>query len=82
MTDTRRAEFVREERYTVLKISDAAEALDIEEKEMLYHLETKIAAWRSANGKAPLVAVVIEKDWPEYEPTWAAIKARMTGETK
>lgn len=71
--------FQREERYTVLKITDVGQALDADECEALIHYEQKVAAWRENNGKRPLVAVVVESDWPEYEPTWAAIEQRMTG---
>lgn len=71
--------FQREERYTVLKITDVGQALDADEREALIHYEQKVAAWRENNGKRPLVAVVVESDWPEYEPTWAAIEQRMTG---
>ena len=36
----------------------------------------KIEMARVHEGKAPLDAVVVESDWPEYEPTWKAIEAR------
>jgi hypothetical protein len=31
---------------------------------------------RRRQGKKPLVACVVESDWPEYEPTWNAIEER------
>ena len=68
--------FVREERYTVLKHVDVTEALDADEAELLIYLEEKIAHYRQMNDKPPLKCVVVESDWPEYEPTWQAIEKR------
>lgn len=76
---THKPPFNREERYTVLKISDVSDALSIEDQETLVYFEQKIDAQREARGKAPLQCVVVEKDWPEYEPTWKAIEARVAG---
>lgn len=69
--------FQREERYTVLKISDVHEALDPDECSALIDLESKVAVYREVAGKKPLVCAVVESDWPEYEPTWEAIKRRV-----
>lgn len=69
--------FQREPRYTVLKITDIQEALGPDETETLIHLEEKIAAYRQNAGKQPLACVVVESDWPEYEPTWTAIQERV-----
>lgn len=60
------SEFKREERYMVLKLS----RLPSDEAEYL----------RDCMKSAMVECVVIEKDWPEFEPTWAAIEARMTGQ--
>ena len=66
----------REERYTVLKISDVHGALNANETEQLIYLEEKIDAYRELRGKGALVCVVVESDWPEYEPTWESIVTR------
>jgi hypothetical protein len=70
----------RETRYTVLKISDIDGALSTVEKEVLVILEEKIDTFRRVRGKQPLKCVVVEHDWPEYEPTWAAIEKRVARE--
>lgn len=67
-------EFQREDRYIVIKRKDLEKApfgdrVDFQEAldVLVEHLpERKF--------------LVIESDWPEYEPTWAAIQARMTGQ--
>ena len=69
-----RAEFKREERYMVVKLSKLADDLggdELSREEQIYRL--------AHFGKALVECVVVESDWPEYEPTWAAIKARVTG---
>jgi len=68
--------FQREERYIVLKLSDVAR-LRPDTIERLNALVDLVRERREAAGKSPLECVVVESDWPEYEPTWAAIKARM-----
>lgn len=72
------SEFKREPRYLVLKIKDALAYLSSGELDQLNKIGEKIAAGRAAGGKAPFGAVVVEQDWPEFEPTWAAIETRMT----
>ncbi len=72
--------FEREGRYTVLKISDVGEALSADECTELIELEEKVAVWREMNRKQPLTCVVVESDWPEYEPTWDAIQKRVETE--
>ena len=69
-------EFTREERYIVFKVSDLGNSLKGDE---IRRLAREYAEHRRRLGKKPLECVVIEKDWPEYEPTWKAIEARMTG---
>lgn len=49
------------------------------EKQQLARLAEVQRVGREEVGKAPLECVVVESDWPEYEPTWEAIEARMTG---
>jgi hypothetical protein len=70
--------FRREVRYLVLKVSDIKEHLDPWEARHLHRLAAVIARGRKVMGKRPLTSVVVERDWPEYEPTWAAIKQRMS----
>ena len=72
-------EFEREERYIVFKLSDVEEHFTPGERQQLARLAVVQRAGRSEAGKPLLRCVVVEKDWPEYEPTWKAIEARMTG---
>ncbi|MDV7399635.1 hypothetical protein RZS08_49935, partial [Arthrospira platensis SPKY1] len=72
-------EFKREDRYIVFKISDISEALSVSEFDDLKYMHRVVNACRERNGKVPLACVVVEEDWPEYEPTWRAIEARVTG---
>ena len=69
-------EFMREEHYIVFKISDLGNSLKGDE---IRRLAREYAEQRRLKGKEPLECVVVEKDWPEYEPTWKAIEARVTG---
>ena len=72
-------EFMREERYIVFKISDVVEHLtptEVLHLERLYEIQR---VGRREAGKAELECVVVEADWPEYEPTWKAIEARVNG---
>lgn len=69
-------EFVREERYIVFKTSDLENPIKGDE---IRRLAREYAEQRRLKGKKPLECVVVEKDWPEYEPTWRAIEARVTG---
>lgn len=66
-------EFKREDRYIVIKRSDLANvpvnyrsALVEPMLSLLSHLPRR-------------ECLVVESDWPEYELTWAAIEARVTG---
>jgi len=69
--------FVRERRYIVVKISDAKKHLTATELGILELVACKAALERRATGKPDLQCVVVESDWPEYEPTWLAIEKRM-----
>lgn len=73
------SEFRREPRYVVFKIKDIQAYLNIAQIDALQTAGETIAAGRALEGKPPFNAVVVEQDWPEFEPTWAAIEARMTG---
>lgn len=70
----------RENRYLVIKRSDlrmAENLLTPEAFKALETLEKMSNQVRANNGKPPLCCVVVESDWPEYEPTWAAIEKRV-----
>ena len=71
-----KTEFQREERYVVFKVSDLGNSLKGDE---IRRLAREYAEQRRLKGKEPLECVVVEKDWPEYEPTREAIEARVTG---
>ena len=72
-------EFKREERYIVFKVSDLGNSLKGDE---IRKLAREYAEHRKRQSKKPLDCVVVESDWPEYEPTWNAIEMRMTGSLK
>lgn len=72
-------EFIREARYTVLKSADVMQCLTVSELIELRRIQAKVEEHRAEIGKPPLECVVVEADWPEYEPTWKAIEARVTG---
>ena len=72
------SEFKREPRYLIFKLNDVLAYLSSEELDQLNKIREKIAASRATEGKALFSAVVVEQDWPEFEPTWASIEARMT----
>jgi hypothetical protein len=72
--------FQRENRYLVLKRRDIRNSLTDLEQEIFYRLSSKVANYReNIMEKDPLQCVVVEHDWPEYEPTWKAIEERMRG---
>lgn len=74
-----KTEFQREERYVVFKLSDVADYFYPSEISQLFRLSSTQQVLRERNGKPPLECVVVESDWPEYEPTWKAIEDRVTG---
>lgn len=70
----------RENRYLVIKRNDLAIALKILKPELEANLDAVLGVVdmiRKSRGKAPLCCVVVEHDWPEYEPTWKAIEERV-----
>lgn len=73
-------DFRRENRYVVAKRKDILRYLSASEEKQLGRLLEKIEAGRKTDNRPSLICVVVESDWPEYEPTWAAIKRRMTGD--
>jgi len=71
--------FKREKRYIVLKMTDLFSAGLTESEVMSFHrVCDKVEESRNSHNKEPLECVVVESDWPEYEPTWAALEKRMT----
>ncbi len=71
--------FSRENRYLVLKLTDLKAALTPTKQMTLYQLAEEVDTNRRVCGKGQLRCVVVESDWPEYEPTWEAIQQRATG---
>ncbi len=69
-------ELTREDRYIVFKIADLGNSLKGDE---IRKLAREYAEQRRTKGKEPLRGLFVESDWPEYEPTWKAIEARVTG---
>lgn len=73
--------FNREQRYIVIKMSDlAATMLSHSQLRTLGDICAGVHATRERAGKPPLDCVVVESDWPEYEPTWQAIERRVSAE--
>jgi hypothetical protein len=58
-------DFKREERYTVIKHNQLTEAQMRYLKDCIY-----------GEGIPTVECVVIESDWPEYEPVWKMIEER------
>ena len=62
-------EFLREIRYVVVKLSRIT-------NEQLAALHECVMD----NGIPTVECVVVESDWPEYEPVWKMINDRVSGE--
>ena len=75
-------EFTRGARYVVLKNADIMQCLTVNELIQLRYIQARVGEHRAKLGKPQLDCVVVESDWPEYEPTWNAIEMRMTGSLK
>ena len=72
-------EFTREDRYIVFKLSDVERYLADADRTHLAMMKNEIDAGRDCANKPPFKGLIVESDWPEYEPTWKAIEARVTG---
>lgn len=78
------AEFQRDmNKYIVFKTSDVKAAIQFNfiDANILMHLrelQQATTAVRLNRGAKGLESVVVESDWPEYEPTWDAIAQRCT----
>ena len=70
--------FEREERYLVFRLADVEKDFFPSEISQLLRLYETQQNRRKQRGKPPLECVVVEADWPEYEPMWRAIEARVT----
>ena len=73
------SEFMRKERYIVFKISDVERYLTDKDRANIAMMKMEIDAGRDCANKPPFKGLIVEADWPEYEPTWRAIEARVTG---
>lgn len=67
----------REYRYHVIKKKDADRFLTKAERKILYTLMSKVEEARQAEGRDMLDCLVVEHDWPEFNPTWKAIQERV-----
>lgn len=70
----------RELRYIVLKIKDVNKALSPKQENLLQELCGIVDAYRHTRGKNDLECVVVENDWPEYEPVWKMLEKRFDNE--
>lgn len=70
-----RAAFERETRYIVIKRSDLAKL----DQAGLLRPESLDGLVDICGRLPPREYVVVESDWPEFQPTWAAIEARVSG---
>jgi hypothetical protein len=69
--------FELEQRYVVLKITDVIKYLPVEMVNNLNSISRRISnARRKHDGKADLLSIVIEHDWPEYPWVLAMLKSR------
>jgi len=74
-------QFKRENRYIVLKLTDIEKYLDDDRRKLLDFIAGNIRDGRLLEEKPTFKCVVVEQDWPEYEPTWQAIERRVTGKS-
>ena len=68
----------REDRYIVIKRSDL-ERISAQHRFEFSKASRVVHERMFAAGTPARRFLVIESDWPEYEPTWAAIERRVTG---
>lgn len=72
--------FNREMRYLVFKHKDVFYYLTREEQAFLFEMAQKITQGRVEDAKSDFECVVVESDWPEYEPVWKMIEQRCGGD--
>ncbi|GAB3380879.1 hypothetical protein NCG89_00905 [Spongiibacter taiwanensis] len=70
---------IRQNRYTVLKNTDVFAYLSADDHQCIIEILKKISAGRQAAEKPDQEYLVVESDWPEYEPTWQRIQRRVDG---
>lgn len=75
-------QFVREDRYLVLKRKDIDAALNWNQKAQLLYLSKLVEADRLYRGKEHLECVVVEHDWPNYSEVWASVESVANGSYK
>lgn len=63
--------FQREQRYIVIK-----------RKELTEDQELRLNIWLNNEYVRRIGCVVIENDWPEYEPVWGMLERRVTGQSQ
>ncbi|MCS3467142.1 hypothetical protein M2401_000863 [Pseudomonas sp. JUb42] len=68
------AEFKREDRYIVIKRND------LKKVPVAYRAHLVDPMFALLAHLPPRKCLVIESDWPEFEPAWAMIEARMNGQ--
>ena len=68
--ETRHQKFQREHRYAVFKLKRLTES----ERQEVFALQEKLLHAQVHE------CVIVEHDWPEYEPTWKAIQERVESE--
>lgn len=66
-----------QKRYTVLKETDIAEHLSGAMQNLLNSICAAVEDGRKDAGKQTLACLVIEKDWPEYQPTVDLLSAKI-----
>lgn len=66
--------FEREDRYTVIKNKDIKAFLSDEQVDNLAEILDTINYYRGFRGEVK--CVVVEHDWPEYEPVWKMVEER------
>lgn len=74
-----------ESRYYVIKEADLYEAgrvglIPLHFFETLVSIKSALDAVRAQNHKSPLETLIIEKDWPEYQPAFNLLAARVMSE--
>jgi len=72
--------FNREQRYYVFKASDIERYCGHAEAVKFAFQAAIVDQKRAEDGRPPMSCVVVESDWPEYEPTWRAIEDRVARE--
>jgi len=74
------SEFIRENRYEIIKNSDIEKYLSDEQIKQLMGLLSTISFARQQDNRGLLKAVAIESDWPCYDSAWQMIEALTEGD--